>query len=162
MLPDTEKERWFRLQQTGDSNERAWHYHGESVPDCILVVDDEAVVRTFVANACKARGLRALMAVDGQHGLELFLQHQAEIYLLLTDISMPRLSGPQLARRVRQLAPGLPVLMMTGFSPTMVVPTDLFDCPMLRKPFTVDVLMRAIRMTLGTDQDSSSSSAYAD
>jgi DNA-binding response OmpR family regulator len=126
-----------------------------------LVVDDETVVRTFVANACKTRGFRALLAVDGQHGLELFLEHQAEIDLLLTDISMPRLSGPQLARRVRQHAPGLPVLMMTGFSPTMVVPTDLFDCPMLRKPFTVDVLMRAIRMTLRTDHGTSSS-AYAD
>jgi DNA-binding response OmpR family regulator len=131
------------------------------VQDTILVVDDETVVRTFVANACRARGFRALIAQDGQHGLEVYLENQAEIDLLLTDISMPRLSGPQLARRVRQYNPNLPVLMMTGFSPTMVVPTDLFNCPMLRKPFTVDVLVNAMRKTLQIARGSSSS-AYAD
>ena len=126
----------------------------------ILVVDDEPVVRSFVSNACKTRGLRPLVADDGQQGYELFLQLRDQIALVLTDVSMPRLSGPQLVRRIRAERPGTPILLMTGYSPTMVIPTDVFDCPMLRKPFTVETLMTAIDTAMRSRDGSSS--AYAD
>jgi CheY-like chemotaxis protein len=110
----------------------------------ILVVDDEAVVLTYVSNALRFRNFDVLLAEDGERGLALFLTHQKDISLVLTDVSMPRMAGPEMAAEIRKLDEKVPLIFMTGFSPSRVVPEGFNACPMLHKPFTPLQLYEAI------------------
>ncbi len=82
--------------------------------ETILVVDDEAVVGALVKLFLETAGYTVLLAADAQAAITLYAEHQTTIALLLTDVRMPRMSGPELADYVRQREPQLPVLFMSG------------------------------------------------
>jgi CheY-like chemotaxis protein len=78
-----------------------------------LVVDDEAPVRAVLADAVESAGHRAV-AVEG--GAEAIARFRAERFdVVLTDLAMPRVSGWQVARAIKQIAPSVPVILVTGF-----------------------------------------------
>src|SRR5271166_3830414 len=85
-------------------------------PQCgtILVVDDNADIRTFVKRFLETVGWTVVTAADGAEGLRFFEQHQSSIVLLLTDVMMPNTNGLELANRVLQIDSQLPVLFMSG------------------------------------------------
>lgn len=83
----------------------------------ILVVDDEESVRAIIARSLESFGLRALLAKDGREGLQLFKQHRQEIRLAVLDLTMPHMGGSDLKRELHLLAPNLPVILMSGYSP---------------------------------------------
>ncbi|HWO10770.1 MAG TPA: PAS domain-containing protein, partial [Polyangiaceae bacterium] len=95
----------------------------------LLLVDDEDLVRTTSSVMLEDAGFRVLAAADGQEGLELFERHMAEIDAVILDLTMPRLDGEQCLRRLRALRPGIPVLLMSGYSVQGAVPTDLSPAP---------------------------------
>jgi CheY-like chemotaxis protein len=76
------------------------------------------------------------LAEDGERGLGLFIANQEEIDLILTDVSMPRMSGPEMARQIRRIDSEVKLIFMTGYSPSQIVPVEFEGCPTLRKPFT--------------------------
>ena len=82
----------------------------------ILLVDDDAAVRTLVTAFLESAGYAVLIAADGVEGLRVFQQHQDSIALLLSDVTMPKMSGLQLADSVLTLRPELPVLLMSGYA----------------------------------------------
>ena len=101
----------------------------------ILVVEDEEPVRSLTERILASAGFRCLAASDGDEALEVFGRHRDEIDLILTDVVMPRVSGPELAERIG--ASGPPVLFMSGYADQ--------DLPgMLEKPFSADQLLRAV------------------
>ena len=109
----------------------------------LLLVDDEDLVRTTSSVMLEDAGFRVLAAADGQEGLELFERHMAEIDAVILDLTMPRLDGEQCLRRLRALRPGIPVLLMSGYSVQGAVPTDLSPAPaFLHKPFDPEDLLR--------------------
>jgi CheY-like chemotaxis protein len=82
--------------------------------ELILVVDDEAAIRTVLRHTLEARDYRVLLAADGQQALALFLQHRAEVRLVLTDLMMPKMNGVALIRALRGFDPKLKFIAMSG------------------------------------------------
>lgn len=108
-----------------------------------LVVDDEALVAMAIAEYFRDLGVETLEAFDPLRALEL-LGEQPQIEALVTDIRMPGMNGPELARRARAGRPDLAVLFITGFA----AEADLEGAgvwPVLRKPFDLSALGPALR-----------------
>jgi FixJ family two-component response regulator len=71
--------------------------------------------------------------------------------MLLTDLVMPQVSGPELAQRVGQMNPEVPVLFMSGYSQDVLGPRGALDAdaPLIQKPFAARELLKAVRARLG-------------
>ena len=116
----------------------------------ILIVDDEEPVRLVAAEMVRSLGFEALLASDGQDALQR-LRHGASADAVLLDLTMPRLDGAQTLEALRQLAPTLPVVLMSGYSEREL--TERFAgqglAGFLQKPFSRaairDVLEAALR-----------------
>ena len=88
----------------------------------ILVVDDEAVVRTGIARVLGGQGLEVKLAADGNEALELMAMQPANVVLL--DIKMPGIDGIEVLKRIRASYPDTVVIMITGY-PTSTVPSSV-------------------------------------
>lgn len=86
-------------------------------PKCILIVDDEAIIRDLCSKALK--GYRVLQAADGEEALELF--EQGGIDVILTDVMMPKLDGLELLKKLKEKEPTLVVIVMTGYADKDVI-----------------------------------------
>jgi two-component system response regulator SaeR len=80
----------------------------------ILIVDDEAALLRISARLLERAGFHVLVAPNGIEGLDLWHKRRAEIALIITDVAMPRMGGHDLLEQVRDEAPDLPVIMMSG------------------------------------------------
>ena len=113
----------------------------------ILVVDDEEAVLAMVRDVLTLAGHEVLEAGGGAEALEIEQAHAGPIDLLLTDIVMPGLSGPDLARKFAARRPRAKLLFMSAFSLVdMAHHTISIDqgVPILTKPFTLDALERKV------------------
>jgi CheY-like chemotaxis protein len=115
--------------------------------ETILLVEDEDDVRPVMEYVLHSHGYRVLSAQHGQEALELASDGTA-IDLLLTDVVMPEMDGPELAHRLGR--PGLPVLYVSGLAPHRARRDGVLsdDVAFLQKPFTPDLLTRAVREVL--------------
>ena len=87
--------------------------HGQEV---VLVVDDEPGVRKTAARILEHAGFAVLTAADGVEGLALVEEHRSAISLVLLDVLMPRLSGVEALRAMREVMPDLPIVLTSGFT----------------------------------------------
>ncbi|MGH7400650.1 MAG: response regulator [Candidatus Rokuibacteriota bacterium] len=119
----------------------------ETSPATVLVVEDEAEVRALARDVLELNGYTVLEALDVADAVRLSESHPGPIDLLITDVVMPRASGPELARRLRARRPGLPVLCMSGYpeSGDERIGGETGWTAWLQKPFTPDGLMRKVR-----------------
>src|ERR1700741_5174360 len=85
--------------------------------ETILVVDDEAQVRTLARDILVGAGYRVLEAQDGDTALKLAEEHPGTIHLLLTDIMMPGINGKELADRLVSLRPATTIFFLSGRAP---------------------------------------------
>ena len=117
--------------------------------ETLLIVEDEDSVRNLVASALRHDGYELLLATSAEEALRLDEQHTGPIDLLLTDAIMPGKSGIELATAMAARRPGLPVIIMSGYTEEMLTGTAL-DKPisLLQKPFTPRELRRRIRDVL--------------
>ena len=108
----------------------------------VLLVEDEPAVRLMASRALQEYGYRVLEAADGREALRLLEGHQRSIHMVVTDVVMPGMDGPELARRAQRLHPGLPVLFMSGYTDDEIVRRGLLEVgqPFLQKPFTPEAL----------------------
>lgn len=112
----------------------------------VLLVDDEAAVRTTTRRLLERHGWRVLEAGNGEEAFALFLAHRDRIDVLLTDVRMPGIDGASLARRIRESAPGLPAVFISGYDE--MEPEDvrgLADVPLVPKPFSLSQLLGVLR-----------------
>ncbi len=123
-----------------------WQSHG-----CLLVVDDEATIRTAAALALQDSGFIVLQAENGAQALEILAKSHEKIRLILTDLTMPRMNGFEMAREAARLYPAIPVLVMSGF--TAEAAAERFaELPLrgfLQKPFSLRALEKSVRQILG-------------
>jgi signal transduction histidine kinase/ActR/RegA family two-component response regulator len=118
--------------------------------ETVLVAEDERQVRDAVQRQLATEGYRVLVAADGREALDLAEAHGESIDVLLSDVVMPRLSGPDLARRFREHHPEAVVIFMSGYSEEAVVRQgDLGDrSAFVQKPYSVPDLACTIRRLL--------------
>jgi signal transduction histidine kinase len=105
---------------------------------CVLVVDDDFLVAAGTAAMLEEQGCRVLQANSGAAGLEV-IRSEPAVGLVITDHAMPDMNGAQFARRVRDLRPGLPIILATGYS--NLLPADDLQLPRIAKPYGVEELM---------------------
>ncbi|MEV6492689.1 ATP-binding protein, partial [Actinoplanes sp. NPDC051633] len=118
--------------------------------ESVLLVEDEDAVRQMMLRQLDNSGYRVREAADPLEALRVFAADPQSFDLLLTDIVMPGMSGTQLAGRVRELRPELPVLYMSGYTAghtpgSQKLPTD---GSLLHKPFDRSTLLMALHRTL--------------
>jgi len=110
-----------------------------------LVVDDDALITLNTVDLLTEMGYRALEAYSGAEALEILRQRQ-DVGAMITDFSMPGMTGVQLAEAARGLHPGLPILLATGYAE---LPDGAHcDFPRLEKPFRQEELARKIEALL--------------
>jgi len=114
----------------------------------VLVVDDEEPVRKFVDRVMKEGGYATTTAVDGTDAIETASRQEQPFDILVTDVMMPQMNGDELARRLRQIDPGLKVLYLTGFSDKLFKEkvTLWEDEAFLDKPCSVKGLLQAVSL----------------
>ena len=119
--------------------------------ETILMVEDEEGVRSLVQLALRTGGYNVLQTTDAESALETCAAYDGPIHLLLTDVVMPRMSGPVVAAKVVALRPGIKVLYMSGYTGDAVVHHGVLseNMPFIQKPFSPLALRRKIREVLG-------------
>ena len=112
----------------------------------ILLCDDDYSVRNFICTILTRCGYRVLEAQNGRHAMEVAGAHTGPIHLLLSDVMMPELDGPDLAEQLRTVRPDVRVIFMSAFSGGLLASLD--GCPFVEKPFAPGALVTTIRDAL--------------
>lgn len=127
----------------------------ETMAQTILVVEDDHFIRRLTASALVRNGFLVYDSQSGNSGMECFLEHADEIDLVLTDIVMPVVSGPEMVSRILRYRPTMRVLYMTGYNPSEALPPDQAKMfPVLPKPFSVNALLAAVHGVLNREDRS--------
>jgi signal transduction histidine kinase/CheY-like chemotaxis protein len=114
----------------------------------VLVAEDEEGVRQLAVETLQRRGVRVLAAASGEEALKIASAFDGTIHLLISDVVMPGMKGPELADRLRAMRPGIKVLLMSGYAADVVTPTDLKEAILLSKPFAPAVLVQTVQRIL--------------
>jgi two-component system cell cycle sensor histidine kinase/response regulator CckA len=117
----------------------------------VLLVEDEDPVRKFGARALRNKGYKVIEAESGEAALEVIHSTAEKIDLLITDVVMPHLDGPGLARKVREISSDIKVIFMSGYA------EDAFrqrlgsdsDIAFLSKPFSLKQLAAKVKEVIG-------------
>jgi CheY-like chemotaxis protein len=118
--------------------------------ETILLVEDEAAVRSLVRGVLEQGGYRVLVARNGEDALIVSEQHKGPIHLLVTDVIMPEMGGPELAEHLRPFHRAMKVLYISGYTDDAIVHHGVLGstATFLQKPFTPDLLAQKVREIL--------------
>jgi two-component system, cell cycle sensor histidine kinase and response regulator CckA len=121
------------------------------VSETILVAEDERAVRSMLAEMLADEGFTVLEAEDGVAALEVARRHTGPIHLLLTDATMPRMGGRELAERLVAQRPDTRVVIVSGYTVEALLSAGAIDrsWTVLAKPFAPGVLVDTVRAALG-------------
>ena len=114
----------------------------------VLIAEDGAALRELISNRMRTEGYEVLEAANGGEAVAIASRHKGDIRLLLTDVIMPKLRGPELASRLRLKFPGLKVIyMMSGYTESALVQDGMLErnTVLLQKPFTVKKILEVIQ-----------------
>jgi CheY-like chemotaxis protein len=118
--------------------------------ETILLVEDEDAVRAIARRVLAKHGYTVIEARNGGEALSLLVRSDRAIDMVLTDAVMPQMSGPELAAAIGSLRADLPVLLMSGYTDVDLLRRGALESgvSILGKPFTVETLLRAVRVSL--------------
>ncbi len=122
---------------------------GGAERDTVLVVEDEDAVRRIVERILNRAGYRVLAAASGEDALQL-LTAETSLDVVLSDVMMPNMSGPEVVARVQKRFPEVTVLYMSGYADDMLTTQGVLEAgtQLLRKPFEPDALTARLRELL--------------
>jgi PAS domain S-box-containing protein len=118
--------------------------------ETVLLVEDDEQVRAVARGILRRHGYHVLEASNGGEAMLLCEGHARPIHLLVSDVVMPHMSGPELARRLAQIRPEMKVLCMSGYTDDSIVRHGVMDSDIayLQKPLTPETLTRKVREVL--------------
>jgi DNA-binding NtrC family response regulator len=118
--------------------------------ETILLVEDEDGIRKLIRTLLQQRGYRVISASDGADALDVARKYESPIDLVITDVVMPRLSGPELVKRLREERPEFRVIFMSGYAQngTLDMTSACEHAEVLEKPFSHRVLLSLVRKLL--------------
>jgi len=118
--------------------------------ETILLVEDDDIMRSLTSKLLKEQGYIVVEAENGKLALEWAMAHPGQIDLLLTDVVMPAMSGPELAERLSTANPSLKTVYMSGYTGELMEASErLKRGILLEKPFTRTALLSALHKTMG-------------
>lgn len=117
----------------------------------LLVIDDEEPVRVAVADILEMHGWTIVAAANGEDGLALFRERQAEIGLVLLDLTMPGLSGEETFQQLRRIDPNIRVILSSGYNQAEVARrfNGQDHVGFIQKPYDDRTLVREVARYLG-------------
>jgi len=140
-------------------------YDPDTLPrgdETILIAEDDTAVRSMAARVLRLQGYKVIEAQSGGDAWLLADRHQGEIQLLLTDVIMPNMNGPEVAKLIKQKRPDMKVMYMSGYTPNAIVHDGILEpgIPYMQKPFRPKTLAQRVREVLdekssGKQQDTS-------
>jgi CheY-like chemotaxis protein len=118
--------------------------------ELVVVAEDDETVAKVVVQVLTGQGYSVALAADGARALEICLEQRDGVDLLVTDVVMPRMNGPELVRALRAKGVHVPVLFMSGYTPDELVTVDAEggQLELLEKPFTATDLLARVREAL--------------
>ena len=122
--------------------------------ETILVAEDEDAVRQLVANVLRRNGYTVLEAASARTALPLGEHYDGKIDLMITDVVMPGMSGPDLARQLKATRPDMPVLYLSGYTADAIAHHGVLadGVKLLSKPFGPAVLGQTVREVLDANK----------
>lgn len=122
-------------------------------PKTVLVTEDDPSVRRLLVRSLEREGYRVLEAASPEEAVQTCREAGSGVDLLLTDVRMPEMEGPELAARLREIVPGLRVLFVSGYSESSgLLPDELGPAEdFLAKPFSPDRLKAVVRDILARE-----------
>jgi len=114
--------------------------------ETVLFADDEELIRDLARQVMEMHGYTVLLAEDGMRAIDLFRSNRGAIDLVVLDLTMPKRSGMEVLRAIRNIDPGMRVILSSGSTPTEPVPGTTF----LPKPYRAEMLAKAVRSALDT------------
>jgi len=118
--------------------------------ETILLVEDQEVVRRLAVKILRRLGYEVLQADNGARALDIVENHPGTIHVLLTDVVMPGMSGPELAERSRAQRPDMQVLFTSGYTENAISHHGILDTGVnfIAKPYLPAALARKVRLLL--------------
>ncbi len=118
--------------------------------ETILVVEDSDQVRKLVRTTLERFGYGVIEAADGKAALGLLQKGQPQVDLVITDVVLPEMDGPEMARRAREYIPGLKVIFMSGYTGEFMVERGVLKSglELIEKPFSPAALVYKVRRML--------------
>jgi CheY-like chemotaxis protein len=115
--------------------------------ETILLVEDEEGLRELIAELLEENGYQVLVAEGPTKAIETAASHGGVIHLLLTDVVMPQMNGPELARRLKERRPDVRVLYMSGYTEDAIANRGVLEpgVSLISKPFSQEALARKLR-----------------
>ena len=137
---------------TSPGNTKTYSGQREKTEATILLVEDEPVVREVTRAVLEHAGYRVLESNGPEEALRLGIEHRGHIGLLLSDVVMPGMNGPELALRLQSLQPGLITVFMSGYAESFVLRKVMHGgmTNYIQKPFTINVLLSRVAAALRT------------
>ncbi len=118
--------------------------------ETVLVAEDNGMVQQLVGRILRRHGYTVIVSDSSEHCLQLVRECRDPIDLLLTDVVMPRLNGPELHQQLRRLSPRLKVLYMSGYADEVIADHGIErgGAPIIQKPFSIQGLLVKVREAL--------------
>ncbi len=111
----------------------------------VLVVEDDADVRELMCRVLEMHGYMVLSAASAEEGIRIFEEHDGAVHVLLTDVTMPGMSGFQLARELGERSGTVKAIFISGYDREPECNAKWGECAYLQKPFTLETLTRKVR-----------------
>jgi two-component system cell cycle sensor histidine kinase/response regulator CckA len=127
--------------------------------ETILVVDDVDVVREVVVGILQSANFNVLHADSGANALKLAADYTGTIDLLLSDVQMPGMTGPDLGENLKKARPDMHVMFMSGFTGGNLLVLN-YGWAFIEKPFVFEKLLEMVDVVLHTPNKSQGSSQY--
>ncbi len=135
----------MRSEEVEESKATEWSAGGT-----LLLVEDEDMVRAVAERALVRAGYTVTTAADGEEGLAAIANGDTEFDLIVSDVVMPTMDGPAMARAIRKVKPDIPILFMSGYAEEQLRnDIDIADMHFIPKPFSVQQINAKVSEVLG-------------
>ncbi|MFT5562526.1 MAG: PAS domain S-box-containing protein [Candidatus Azotimanducaceae bacterium] len=118
--------------------------------ECLLVAEDDEIIRELLVMILERAGYELLTATDGADAIRVYEMNKAKVQLLVLDVMMPELSGTRVMQKIREERPDIPCLLASGYSEDLLS-KELIEGPntsFITKPFKSEALLREVRLLL--------------
>ena len=124
--------------------------YGSTATETLLIVENEAAIRNLLQMALRKNGYTVLAAESGREALDLVRDHSGPIHLLITDVMMPDIDGPELVRRLSSIRPDTRTLFMSGYMDDALGDQGVLPANVnfIQKPFSPRAFAQKVREIL--------------